>query len=203
MKIDIKAVSILLVFAFLIYKYFVYFLILIAVALLVHAIIRIFKGDYGQNNIEHKPQVAQEPIQSGLVEETTQNTEGVFVFVVEENISVEEVLKVKGEIPEDIHKQETKYIDTNHPFYKKRIVFTGTLTHASRAEAIQSVRDIGGIVANSLSRSTHYLVRGYQDGYKLKGYETSQKENLATALNETGANIQIIDESEFWQIMGY
>ena len=53
----------------------------------------------------------------------------------------------------------------------KRVVFTGTLQHTTRAEAKKLVEDAGGKVSSSVSSKTHVLVQGGKPGSKAKKAE--------------------------------
>ncbi len=89
----------------------------------------------------------------------------------------------------------------HHPFFGKRIVFTGDLS-VTRQEAAQMVSDVGGAVKSSVSRKTDYLVVGVQD-VKVVGTDGMRgKEEQAHELNKAGkANIQIIDEAMFFDLL--
>lgn len=53
----------------------------------------------------------------------------------------------------------------------KRVVFTGTLEHTTRAEAKKLVEEAGGKVSSSVSSKTHVLVQGGKPGSKAKKAE--------------------------------
>jgi DNA ligase (NAD+) len=54
------------------------------------------------------------------------------------------------------------------PFAGKRVVFTGTLTQSTRAEAEEAVRRLGGKSSGSVSKSTSLVVAGESAGTKLE-----------------------------------
>lgn len=64
--------------------------------------------------------------------------------------------------------QDTPADQTQHPWYGKRFVLTGTLKSMSRGVAGERLRAIGAIVSSSLSSKTDYLVVGESPGSKLK-----------------------------------
>ena len=60
-----------------------------------------------------------------------------------------------------------KAIKTNGRLSGKTFVFTGTLTELSREQAKDLVRRIGGLVSESVSQQTSYVVAGESPGSKL------------------------------------
>lgn len=96
---------------------------------------------------------------------------------------------------------ETESFDVNHPFYNKNIVFTGDLTSYSRREAAQAVVNLGGIIKNSVSNSTDYLIIGKQDPTLVGEKGVSSKELRAAELIEKGKKIKIIDEKSFLELL--
>ncbi|MBK0403470.1 DNA polymerase III [Adhaeribacter sp. BT258] len=82
-------------------------------------------------------------------------------------------------------------------FYGNSVVFTGTLTSMSRAQAQQLIADIGGINAPSVTKTTNFLVVGQQD-YKVVGEDgMSSKQEKAVKLIEQGSFLEVISEKEF------
>lgn len=57
--------------------------------------------------------------------------------------------------------------DTQHPFYHKTVVLTGTLANLSREEAKAKLLAVGANVAGSVSRKTDYVIAGSDAGSKL------------------------------------
>ncbi len=96
---------------------------------------------------------------------------------------------------------ETESFDVNHPFHNKNIVFTGDLTDYSRREAAQVVANVGGILKNSVSNSTDYLIVGKQDPTLVGEKGVSSKELKAAELIEKGKQIKIIDEEVFVELL--
>lgn len=83
--------------------------------------------------------------------------------------------------------------DPDHPFFHKTIVFTGTLS-ISRNEAANLAAQCGAYVSSSVTAKTDYLVVGAQSDSN----RASGKQRKATLLNQSGANIHIINEQDFW-----
>lgn len=86
----------------------------------------------------------------------------------------------------------------DHPFYNKRIVFTGRLASVTRPDAWHLVAQVGGIPKDAMTKSTNVLVLGEQDLDKLKPGETqSTKFREAEKLRNQGMDIEVMSESEF------
>lgn len=81
--------------------------------------------------------------------------------------------------------------------------FTGTLQSMTQGLAQQVVLALGGsIVENSVSRNLDYLVCGYQDPKRLRdGNTKSSSELRAEALNSAGANIALLNEEQFLDLI--
>lgn len=91
-------------------------------------------------------------------------------------------------------------IEKNNPdslFYKKNIVFTGTLSSMTRKEAMQIIADIGGIPGSSVTKETNLLVIGQQD-FRIVGESgMSSKQKKALSMRNEGVEIEIMSEDEF------
>lgn len=74
----------------------------------------------------------------------------------------------------------------NSPVAGKTVVFTGTLTHMTRAEAKAKAESLGAKVSGSVSRKTDLVIAGEDAGSKLK---TAQE-----------LNIKVITESEWVEL---
>lgn len=86
-------------------------------------------------------------------------------FSQEHNVQVVERLLAAGlHWPE---KAKTE-LAIEHPFYNKKIVLTGTLTHMSRDEAKERLLAVGAQVLGSVSAKTDWVLVGEDAGSKLK-----------------------------------
>ncbi len=81
----------------------------------------------------------------------------------------------------------TREEQTNHPFFGKTLVFTGTLPTLGRAEAKTMAQDVGAKVSGSVSRKTDYVIAGAEAGSKL---EKAQQ-----------LGVTVLDEAQFLSIM--
>jgi len=99
---------------------------------------------------------------------------------------------------------DPKYIDKEHPFYNKRVVFTGALTNLPREDAKRIVEKIGGITKpENLSSKTNFLVVGTYDYNKYgKGFK-SGKLKKAEELIARGKNLEIISEKDFLKMIHF
>lgn len=87
-------------------------------------------------------------------------------------------------------------------FVGKEIVFTGALESMTRTQAQIAVMKAGGLPGNSVTKKTQILVCGYQDARALKPGDTqSSKLKKAIELQQSGQQIEIIDEEMFAQMM--
>lgn len=82
---------------------------------------------------------------------------------------------------------ESEKTSKNLPWQGKTFVFTGALSNLTRSEAQQKVRELGGSVANSVSKKTDFVVAGDNPGSK---YEKAKK-----------LGIKIISENDFLQML--
>ena len=57
--------------------------------------------------------------------------------------------------------------DTDAPLYNKRLVVTGTFGWLNRQDVFSLITSLGGVIANSVSKNTDYLVVGDNAGSKL------------------------------------
>jgi DNA ligase (NAD+) len=71
------------------------------------------------------------------------------------------------------------------------IVVTGRLEHASRTQIEQRIKDLGGVVGDSVSKKTSYLVAGDDAGSKL-----AKAQKLGTPIvDETGFEALLAERS--------
>jgi DNA polymerase III subunit epsilon len=102
--------------------------------------------------------------------------------------------------PTDVVGDESKH-QPDHPFYQKQVVFTGTMKSMSRQQASQLVADIGAIVKNSVTKTTNFLVVGWQDVAIVGDDGMSGKEEKAAKLLEAGAALELLSEADFLKLL--
>ena len=91
--------------------------------------------------------------------------------------------------------------DTSHPLYSKSCVVTGEFETMSRKTAMQKIIDVGGMVKGSVSGKTDYVIVGVQD-LKIVGADgVSSKERKARELASNGADIKILNEADFINLL--
>jgi DNA ligase (NAD+) len=56
---------------------------------------------------------------------------------------------------------------TDHPFYGKTFVLTGTLLNYTRTQASEFIKARGGKVSGSVSKNTDFVLAGDEAGSKL------------------------------------
>ena len=83
---------------------------------------------------------------------------------------------------------EEKPVAMDNRFFQKTFVFTGTLSRYSREQASRLIEERGGMVSNSVSRKTDYVVVGTDPGSKL---QKAQR-----------LGVRILTEEEFYQMLG-
>ena len=88
-------------------------------------------------------------------------------------------------------------IDTDGALFSCRVAFTGTLDSMTRNAAFQVTVNSGGTPSTNISKSTDYLVVGVTDYAKVGSDGMSSKLRKAVELRDSGAAIEIIDESDF------
>lgn len=84
--------------------------------------------------------------------------------------------------------------DPTHPFYNKRLVFTGDLNSMPRSEAAERVRALGTDINTSISRKTQIVVMG-------KGAGPSKLMKIEE-LKSQGVEIWVVQEEEFLKLIG-
>jgi DNA polymerase-3 subunit epsilon len=113
---------------------------------------------------------------------------------------------IKKKDPQTLFKEpKTGYEpDTEHPFYNKRVAFTGALSNLSREDAQRIVTDIGGITKPiNVSRKTNYLVVGCLEYTKFGEGFKSSKLKLAEELIAEGHDLEIISEVDFFKMIHF
>jgi len=107
---------------------------------------------------------------------------------------VENVFSGHERITGDLLKPDFEIAENNHPFFNKKVVFTGVLETISRDEAAKIVKSKGADIDTGITKKTNYVIVGHGAGpSKLKKIEE---------FNSMGSQIKIIDESEFLKIIG-
>lgn len=96
---------------------------------------------------------------------------------------------------------ENTTFDEDHPFYHKMVVFTGALNGITRKEAMQSVVNVGGYVADSVTKTTNYLVVGSFDFVKSVKGDKSSKMKKAEKMKLDGLDIEVISENTFLEFL--
>lgn len=89
-----------------------------------------------------------------------------------------------------------------HPFFRKNVVFTGTLKSMPRREAMQRVIDLGGTCSDgSVLNSTSFLVVGELDIRRLVHGDKSNKIIKAERLISEGHELEIMTEDDFLRLV--
>ena len=112
-----------------------------------------------------------------------ENTDGLGPKVIQSFVEYSSIKSNKKQILKLIKKVELFIKKTNTVKSKitgKKIIFTGTLSLMSRAEAKSKAEKLGAKVVSSISKSTDILVSGENSGSKLK----KAKELGVTVMNE-------------------
>lgn len=100
----------------------------------------------------------------------------------------------------DIISVNTEF-DEEHPFFGKNFVFTGTLDTCKRSDAMQLVVDKGGNCQDNITKHTNYLVLGNNDYCSSIKDGKSNKQKKAEQLLLSGADISIISENVFFDML--
>jgi DNA polymerase-3 subunit epsilon len=101
--------------------------------------------------------------------------------------------QLQNRLKGDILRPDLENADKSSTFYNKKIVFTGVLETISREEAANIVKKMGADINVAVSKLTDFIIIGTGPGpSKLKRVEKYNKE---------GANIQIVDEIKFKEMI--
>lgn len=98
-------------------------------------------------------------------------------------------------------KSASDEFDKDHPLYGAVCVFTGTLEKMTRAGAMQLVANLGGIPADGVTKKTNFLILGNNDYCKTIKDGKSSKQKKAEKLILDGADLQIIPEQVFYDML--
>ena len=95
----------------------------------------------------------------------------------------------------DVLRPNLQNVNPSSPFYGKKVVFTGVLTHISREDAAATVKLLGADIDTSITPRTDLVIVGKGAGpIKLRKIE---------AYNGAGAHIRVVDEREFLGMIGF
>jgi DNA polymerase III subunit epsilon len=89
----------------------------------------------------------------------------------------------------DVLKKDLSNADPNHPFYNKKVVFTGVLDNISREEAARAVKAFGADIDSGVTRRTDFVIAG-------SGAGPTKLKKIQQFISE-GSEIRIIGEVEF------
>lgn len=93
--------------------------------------------------------------------------------------------------------------DTSHPLYGRVCVFTGKLDRFLRKDAMQAVVDVGGVCGDNVTKNTNILVLGDLSYAASIKEGKSSKQLKAEKLVLSGADLQILSESTFLDLLAY
>lgn len=126
--------------------------------------------------------------------------------MVEKNLAIED-LWITGEshggkgIDIKAIKPDEVVVDKDGFFYNRHVVFTGKLEKMLRKDAMQIVVNLGGVLDNSVTKQTNYLILGDNDYNAILKGEKSSKHKTAEKLKLEGQDIEIIDERTFYDLL--
>lgn len=94
-------------------------------------------------------------------------------------------------------------LNSNHPLFKKKIVFTGNFMTDSKENYQRKSKIFGYEVLKNTTQQTNYLVHGIQDETIVKNQEgLSSKHVKALEYIKKGIDIKILNEDEFLILLG-
>lgn len=91
--------------------------------------------------------------------------------------------------------------DESHPLFGKVCVFTGVLEKMQRRDAMQLVADLGGINADNVTKKTDFLILGNNDFCSSIKDGKSTKQKRAEELILKGADLEILSENVFYDLV--
>jgi len=113
------------------------------------------------------------------------------------------ILPTWKKYPKNISKisSTVETFNEEHPLYGKNIVFPGELEKMSRGAAAQTVANLGGMPQSGVNKKTDFLILGNNDYNKaIKGGKSS-KQRKAEEYILSGQDLQIISETEFYEMI--
>jgi hypothetical protein len=121
------------------------------------------------------------------------------------NFAVETI--IKGFVPADFAPGQAR-AETAAPTAPAAVdlsgqsfLFTGKMATMQRKDAENKVKEAGGTVAGSVTKKLCYLVIGDEGSPLYSGGQKGEKQTKAEQLNAAGANILIISETAFLQML--
>ena len=126
--------------------------------------------------------------------------------MVEKNLVIEDLWPASGShggkgIDIKAIKPDEVVVDKDGFFYNRHVVFTGKLEKMVRKDAMQLVVNLGGVLDNSVTKQTNYLILGDNDYNAILKGEKSSKHKKAEKLKLEGQDIEIIDERTFYDLL--
>ena len=88
-----------------------------------------------------------------------------------------------------------------NPLYQKQCVFTGKLESMTRKEAAQLVANLGGICTDGVTKKTNFLIMGSNEYHPNVEDGKSSKQKKAETLILKGADLQILSEASFLEML--
>lgn len=120
--------------------------------------------------------------------------------IADKNIDLNELFK-KHHIDLTQIEGDKNQLDPSHPLYGKNCVFTGKLELLQRTEAAHLVASIGGLPQNGVNKHTNFLIIGNLDYSKNIKEGKSSKQKKAEQLILSGADLSIITEADFYDLV--
>lgn len=160
---------------------------------------RFFKGlkCYKLQYLCEKYHVGAEPCHRALADVYSANALYRYMVTLDENVWIQNSFRYHHERARDFVRDAEAEVNENGKLFGRVIVITGTLTHFTRASAMQAVVNAGGINGDGITKKTNYLVLGNNDYCKnIKGGK-STKQKMAEKAMLAGQDIQIISENVF------
>ncbi len=102
----------------------------------------------------------------------------------------------------DKQTEQAKKLEVNKDgdFYGMEICFTGNLS-VPREQAVKLASENGFLVRKTVTKNLTHLVVGNQDLRQLVGHDKSSKHRKAEQMIENGADIRILQESDFMTLI--
>ncbi|WAE45940.1 exonuclease domain-containing protein [Levilactobacillus brevis] len=91
--------------------------------------------------------------------------------------------------------------DELNPFFNKHVAFTGGLDTMTRKEAMQTIKDLGGLPQDNVTKQTDYLLLGNKFYLSQLKDGKSSKYKKALKYKQDGQPIEIINESILFDML--